>query len=74
MEVRIGITDVAREVSITTDTSADDVIKALAGARESGGMLELTDEKGRRLVVPADRVGYLDLGAPDSRPVGFGAV
>lgn len=74
MEVRIGITDVAREVSITTDTSADDVIKALAGARELGGMLELTDEKGRRLVVPADRVGYLDLGAPDSRPVGFGAV
>lgn len=74
MEVRIGITDVAREVSITTDATADDVIKAVEDARKSGGMLELTDEKGRRLVVPGDRIGYLDLGAPDSRPVGFGAV
>lgn len=74
MEIRIGITEVAREVSITTDESAEDVIAALTKARETGGMLELTDAKGRRVVVPADRVGYLDLGAPDSRPVGFGAV
>ncbi len=74
MEIRIGIVDVPREVSITSEETSETIIAALKAARENGGTLELTDPKGRRLVVPADRIGYLDLGAPDSRPVGFGAV
>lgn len=74
MEVKIGIVDVARELSVRTETQAEELIAALRGAVESGGLFELTDEKGRRVVIPASRVAYLDLGAADERPVGFGAV
>lgn len=74
MEVKIGITDVAREVSIETQSSAEEVTAELRNALDSGGLLELVDEKGRRLLVPAGRIGYVDLGSPSARTVGFGAV
>ena len=74
MDVRIGIADVAREVNVTTDTPADEIASALSDALVEGGLFELTDTKGRRVIIPAARVGYLDLGSSDVRPVGFGAV
>ena len=74
MDVRIGIADVAREVNVTTDTSADELVAALGAALESGGLFEVVDEKGRRVIIPAARIGYVDLGSTEVRPVGFGAV
>lgn len=74
MEIRIGITDVAREVTITTDESPEAVVASLRTAQESGGLFEVEDPRGRRIIIPAARVGYLDLGPSDVRPVGFGAV
>ena len=74
MEVKIGITDVAREVVIDTPSSPDEVLALLRAALEGGQMLELADDKGRRVLVPAARIGYLDLGSPSARTVGFGAV
>ncbi|GAA4905746.1 DUF3107 domain-containing protein [Tessaracoccus lubricantis] len=74
MEVKIGITDVAREVSIETISSSDEVVQALREAVDNSGLFELTDEKGRRVVIPAARVGYLDIGSASVRAVGFGAV
>ncbi|MCL2490989.1 MAG: DUF3107 domain-containing protein [Propionibacteriaceae bacterium] len=74
MEIKIGIADVAREVSIDADQGVDDVVQAYRDAlSEPNGLLHLTDPKGRHLVVPATRVAYLDLGSPEHRPVGFGA-
>lgn len=74
MEIKIGITDVAREVTITTDMHADAVVAALRTAQAKNDLFEIEDDRGRVVVVPADRIGYLDLGASDSRPVGFGSV
>ncbi|WP_040284364.1 DUF3107 domain-containing protein [Tessaracoccus massiliensis] len=74
MEVKIGITDVAREVTIDTTASADEVVDQLRKAVADSGLFELVDEKGRRVIVPASRVGYLDIGSASTRVVGFGAV
>lgn len=74
MDVKIGIADVARELTVRTELPADEVVTTLASALADGGLFELTDDKGRRVVVPAARVAYVDLGAADERPVGFGAV
>lgn len=74
MDVKIGIADVARELTVKTELPADEVVAALGNALENGGLFELTDDKGRRVVVPATKVAYVDLGAADERPVGFGAV
>lgn len=74
MEVKIGITDVAREVTIDTQSSPDEVVDALRQAVEGSGLFELSDEKGRRVIIPASRVGYVDIGSTSTRAVGFGAV
>ncbi|GAB3821479.1 DUF3107 domain-containing protein [Tessaracoccus terricola] len=74
MDVKIGVADVARELTVKTELAADEVVSALGNALEGGGLFELTDDKGRRVVVPAAKVAYVDLGAADERPVGFGAV
>ncbi|MGO1385935.1 MAG: DUF3107 domain-containing protein [Arachnia sp.] len=73
MEVRIGISDVAREVTLRTKTNADEVVENLRKAVTENTLFEIVDEQGRRVVVPATKVAYLDLGSSDVRAVGFGA-
>lgn len=74
MDVRIGISDVAREVTLRTESSADDLVELLSAAVANNALFEVTDAQGRRVVVPAAKVAYLDLGSSDIRAVGFGAV
>ena len=74
MEVRIGVSDVAREVTLRTETAAEELIEGLGKAIAENSLSELTDAQGRRVIVPASKVAYLDLGSPDVRAVGFGAV
>ena len=74
MEIRIGISDIAREVVIEVTDSSENVVQAYRDALgETNGLLRLVDAKGRLLLIPAARVAYLDLGSPGHRPVGFGA-
>lgn len=73
MEVRIGVSDVAREVTLRTETAPEELIESLGRAIADNSLFELTDEQGRRVIVPASKVAYLDLGSPDVRAVGFGA-
>ncbi|HRA03912.1 MAG TPA: DUF3107 domain-containing protein [Arachnia sp.] len=74
MEVKIGITDIPREVNIDTTATAEELTAMLREAVQSSSLLELADEKGRRILIPGNRIAYLDLGSPSSRTVGFGAV
>lgn len=74
MEIKIGIQNIGRELSIDTEASADDVEKRLTEALATNGVVTLTDEKGRKLIVPAAAIGYVDLGQDHPRPVGFGAL
>jgi hypothetical protein len=34
----------------------------------------LTDEHGRKVLIPAERIAYVDIGEENARRVGFGAV
>lgn len=74
MEIKLGIADVSREVTLETDASTEEVTAALGAALENDGIFELTDTKGRKVLVPARRVGYVELGSSIARPVGFGSV
>lgn len=74
VEVKIGIENTARELSLTSKDGADEVYKAVAAALAAGdGVLELTDEKGHRVLVPAAKVAYVEVGTTENRRVGFGA-
>ncbi len=72
MEIRIGVQNVSREVVIETDLTSADIDKKVADAM-AGNALDLTDVKGRRVVVPAGAIGYVEIGEEERRRVGFGA-
>ncbi|MGH3547149.1 MAG: DUF3107 domain-containing protein [Pseudonocardiaceae bacterium] len=72
MEVKIGVADSPRELTVTTADSPDEVEALIVEAmRNTQGMLTLTDDKGRRYMVPTSRVAYIEIGPADSRRVGF---
>ena len=71
MEITIGVKNVARELVVDTDQSADDVAAAVATALETSTPLQLTDARGRRVIVPADALGYVEVGGDEARRVGF---
>ncbi len=72
MDVRIGVRNVSRELSFETEMTADEVAAAVAKSL-GGAMLELTAEKGRRVLVPGDAVGYVEIGQEERHRVGFEA-
>ncbi|RSS48209.1 DUF3107 domain-containing protein [Streptomyces sp. WAC07061] len=75
MEVKIGVQHAPREIVLESDLSAEE-LEALVAAALSGTepLLSLTDVKGRKVLVPSDRLSYVDLGEPSVRKVGFGAL
>ena len=74
VEVKIGVSDSPRELvfnSSQTPAEVEDLVRtALAGT--DSGVLSLTDDKGRRFLVQTSKVTYVEIGAADSRRVGFG--
>lgn len=73
MEVKIGVQWAPRELVLETPSSADEVQRILAAAVADGGVFTLTDDKGGTVLVPADKIAYLELGASAPRRVGFGS-
>ncbi|GFG68676.1 DUF3107 domain-containing protein [Mycolicibacter senuensis] len=73
MEVKIGVTDSSRELVINSAQTPDEVEELVTAALGKGtDLLALTDEKGRRFLVQAAKIAYVEIGAADSRRVGFG--
>ncbi len=71
MEVKIGIQNAARELTIDVDQDADTVEKQIADAVAADGVLSLVDNKGRRLIVPVTKLAYVELGHGTAGQVGF---
>lgn len=74
MEIKVGIQHVAREITVETEQTAAEVEKNLLKALADDTILTLTDSKGRKVLVPVDKIAYVDLGQEHARPVGFGTV
>ncbi len=72
MEVKIGIQSVPRELVLETNSSADEVASALEDAVAKSGVFTLLDHKGGRVLVPADKIAYVEFGGNEQRRVGFG--
>jgi len=63
MDVRIGISDISRELQVRTTSTADEVVAVLNEALASNSPFELADDKGRRVIIPVAKLAYVDLGA-----------
>nr|WP_154613359.1 DUF3107 domain-containing protein [Nocardioides sp. IC4_145] len=71
VEVKIGVQHAPRELVVDTDESADAVQQLVAEAVGAGTVLTLTDSKGRKLVVPAAKIAYVEIGGGVVGQVGF---
>jgi hypothetical protein len=71
VEVKIGIQSAPRELIVETESEADDVEAALKAAVAESGVLVLEAAKGGKVLVPADKIAYLEFGGTEPRRVGF---
>ena len=75
MEVRIGVKGAPRELTIDSTQSAEEIEKAIEAALKAGSpTFTLSDEKGRRVVVAADKLAYVEIAEAEGRRVGFGTI
>jgi len=74
MDVRIGVLHTPKELELEVAGTPDDIAKAVERALENDdSVLWLTDAKGRRVGVPAERIAYVEIeGDHDAKRVGFG--
>lgn len=74
MEVRIGVQHAPRELTLDSAQSSDEVQEIVSNALSGDErLLVLVDERGRRLVVPTDKLAFVEIGEESGRRVGFGA-
>ncbi|GAA1815178.1 DUF3107 domain-containing protein [Planosporangium flavigriseum] len=74
MEVKIGVQFAPRELVLESAQSPTEVEQAVAQALSGrDGVLTLFDEKGRRVIVPVDKLAYIEIAESSPRAVGFTA-
>jgi Protein of unknown function (DUF3107) len=72
VEVKIGVQNAPREITVETGETAEEVERLVSEAvKAEGGVLTLSDNKGRRVIVPADRISYVEIGGGVQGAVGF---
>lgn len=74
MEVKIGVQSIPREIVVETKSSAEEVERSLKAAVADGGLFALRDERGDMVLVPADKIGYVEISGNEQRRVGFGSL
>ena len=70
--VRIVVSDVASELSFECPSTPAEIKSAVTAALSANTPLILTDIRGHEIVVPASKIGYIEIGEPVERRVGFG--
>ena len=75
MEVKIGVQHAARELVVESGQSAEEIHKAVSDALNGkAGVFTLADERGRTVIIPSEKLAYIEIGEPETRRVGFGAM
>jgi hypothetical protein len=75
VDVRIGVTQAPRELTLEVDDGDRDDLKGRIEAALSGAVdvLWVTDRRGRDVGVPAAKIAYVEVGSADGeRRIGFG--
>ncbi|MBA3268777.1 MAG: DUF3107 domain-containing protein [Acidimicrobiia bacterium] len=76
MQVRIGVIYSPREIEVDVDNDADEVTSEVEKVLQDGApILWLTDRRGRRVAIVADKITYVEVGSDSGeRRVGFSAL
>ncbi|MEN3609380.1 DUF3107 domain-containing protein [Plantactinospora sp. ZYX-F-223] len=72
MEVKIGVQYAPRELVLESAQTPAEIEQIVTDALSTNdGTLSLTDEKGRRVIVPVSKVAYVEIAEASPRAVGF---
>ena len=71
MEVKIGVQYATRELVLESAQTPAEVEQAVTEAMAKDSVLTLTDEKGRKVIVPIAKVAYVEIAESSHRPFGF---
>jgi len=77
VEVKIGIQSIPRELVVDTDATAEEIERDLAAALSAAdgkAILALSTQKGGRVLVPADKIAFIEFSTDQARRVGFGNI
>jgi hypothetical protein len=70
--IRIAVIQVNSELAFESSQTPKEVKTAIDKALAAGATLSLTDTKGREYLIPAEKIGYIEIGEQTERRVGFG--
>jgi len=73
IEVKIGVQYSPREISLEVEMTADEIRAMVEQAVSDNGVINITDVRGRQILVPVSTFSYIEIGPPEARRVGFGA-
>lgn len=71
MEVRIAVQHAAREITFESTQTTEEINQAVTQAVKDKTLLNLTDDKGRLILIPGDRIAFIEIGSSVERRVGF---
>ncbi len=71
MEVKIGVPHTPRELVLESAQTPAEVEQVVTEALAKDSVLTLTDEKGRRVIVPVAKLAYVEIAERSDRPFGF---
>jgi hypothetical protein len=72
VEVKIGVQNTNRELVVDSPESSEAVEKAVALALSGEEkMLVLSDSKGRKVLVPTEKLAYVEIGTSSTGQVGY---
>jgi hypothetical protein len=77
MEVKIGIQSIPRELVVDTETPVEEIERDLAEALKGGDghvIFALDTLKGGRLLIPADKIAFVEFSPDQARRMGFGNI
>lgn len=72
MQIHIAVKHSTHEIDLETSASQEEILRMLRQAERDGEALVLTDDKGRKVYVPAGAIASVELGEATTRRVGFG--
>jgi hypothetical protein len=75
VEVKIGVKGAPRELVVDSELSAEQITAAVTAALAADdGIFSLSDARGRQVLVPAEKLAYVEIGESETRKVGFGTL
>jgi hypothetical protein len=71
LQVRIGVTDAPRVIEVEIEDPEQLIAQVEQAFAKDLRLFRFTDADGRTIVVPLDKLGYLEVEAQRARTVGF---